>query len=136
MHQAGLSTDRITAITGHRNNDSLKHYIEGPSQSQKNQSSTILHNYGNPNKKENEIATISRKIDEEETLESIENIPERAIVPRNVEQIAEASIVPLNPGNINFPGMSGIGSLFAGAQIASGANITINFNSGHYSNQK
>ena len=48
LHQAGPEAARITAVTGHKSAESLKHYIRGPTQQQMQESSSILHRYGNP----------------------------------------------------------------------------------------
>ena len=46
LHQAGVESNRIAYVTGHRSTDSLKHYISGPSEKQKKNASEILHSYG------------------------------------------------------------------------------------------
>ena len=51
---------------------------------------------------------------------------------QNSDENTIENFVPSNEQSFNMPRISGIGSLFAGANIGSGANITINFNSKEY----
>jgi hypothetical protein len=123
LHQAGLTTERITAITGHKNNDSLKHYITGPSLEQKQESSHILHQYGKTTKPlpQNQEPTNTGK-DNLTTVATIDTIPQNQLV----------TLSPKNTNTIHIPPMGGIGSLLAGAHIGAGSNIHINFNAGQY----
>jgi hypothetical protein len=119
LHQAGVSTDRITSITGHKNNDSLKYYISGPSLLQRQESSKILHHYGKQS-----TQTTEQEVEHPEKITTLANFqkqPENNIVSETNEY-----------NNINIPPMRGIGSLFAGATIGSGSSININFNAGQY----
>ena len=46
LYQAGLETEIIKTVTGHRSPDPYQHYIREPLQKQKEESSSILHKYG------------------------------------------------------------------------------------------
>ena len=46
LHHAGLNAQRIVNVTGHNNIESLKHYIEGPNQTQVREASNILNTVG------------------------------------------------------------------------------------------
>jgi hypothetical protein len=121
LHQAGITTERITAVTGHKNNDSLKHYISGPSQQQKHETSNILHSYGKQSEDSHTESAVNQSATSDiTTIATIESNPN---VPKT----------PYDCNTINLPPVSGIGSLFAGASIGTGANISINFNAGNYS---
>ena len=98
---------------------------------------STMHEYGNKKEKENEIlAILPVASTSTATSDDQENIENMQIVPATT---TPNTIIPAtSEPTLNFPPMSGIGSLFSGANIASGANITINFNAGNYtqSNQK
>jgi hypothetical protein len=118
LHQAGISTERITAVTGHKNNDSLKNYISGPSVQQKKETSTILNNYGRKFSQEDQEEPASTVT----TVDTFDNQPKDTMIGMELQKTS----------NINIPEMRGISSLFAGANIGPGSNISINFNAGQY----
>ena len=111
LYQAGVSVDKITAITRHKNASSLKHYVSGMSTKQKDECSSILSAsvFGHPT--EQDITIVPRVdgnssqqvlLNENSTTYSKNNVEAVAIAPRvdgsiTSQQVATTStVVPTN----------------------------------------
>ena len=101
LHQAGLETERIKAVTGHKSSDSLQHYIRGPSQKQKEESSSILHKYG---------ASDSAS----DTCINPASPHKDVAVPHTSGM---SSSMALSNTTLNVPHVGSVGSLFSGASF-------------------
>ena len=120
LGHAGVEARNICAITGHRNEGSLKSYIAGPSNEQRVQMSGILNNYGKENAQKNEIV--------------------KYVAPKEVSNLDELDTGSkvLCVKNDTVKGQSAfensLGSLFQGAVIGGHANININLYTQNTSN--
>ena len=70
MHKSGYSLEQIAHVTKHKNLDSLKHYIAGPTMSEKGNYNQSLFDYGNstPQKRPHECEN-AKNIKKKQVLE-------------------------------------------------------------------
>ena len=136
LHRAGLDSERISHVTGHRNLDSLKHYIKGPSEDQTEQTSSILHKYGHTSEpmllSEPQAKTPSLTTPAAEVGLPI-SLPESARDDMSDFDTSEAlQTVPLssNAGLFNVATPGDVGALFPSATFRPNCSFTINFNAG------
>ena len=70
MRDSSFSLQQIANVTKHKNLDSLKHYLSGPSMEEKQSNNEGLYNYG---KKEKEKTAPKRKINKSEDEPQVKN---------------------------------------------------------------
>ena len=93
MHKEGFSFEQIANVTKHKNLDSLKHYISGPTLNEKQSYNEGLFNYGNPEQNQNR----SQKRPQTEHFEANKK-PNYAQGKENLQQeVTEANKIALNP---------------------------------------